>query len=154
MLFVGWIASEDVFECSPGWLSNGRDKCIFLVDIEATYDEAKAYCDKSFGAKLLNISTEEDRLFWSVYLVKLANISNSAWLDTPDKLKQEDSCLILQSKYDKGSGRVGMRNCNELGATVCEMKEFEPNKKVIVQESDPNDKMIKNERIILNDGTS
>ena len=101
-------SGEDVFECSKGWFSNGHDKCIFLVDAEATYYESKAYCNKKFGANLLSISTEEQRLFYVIYLFKISNISESVWLETTEELEQNGNCrIIFKSKSNKHSGRVG-----------------------------------------------
>ena len=129
----------------------------------STYAEAYEYCKTAFGGTLLNITSEEERVFWSFHLVRYKNVSANVWLATPFAKEElildskTTNCKALRSKYAKDSlpiGAVTQQSCQSMGTTVCEIS---ANKKLVSEEPikdfNVNTDFITNTRMKFQNGT-
>ena len=146
--------------CELGWYRYQTEKCVNVFDTKSSYDEGNEYCKRAFGAKMLNITSDGERKFWSFHLMRYSNISSNVWLEKQTNysilgVNPANECLALRSVYSKDHGKVGqvmIQNCDEVGATVCEIR---TNTKTIdkmeAKVYDLNDDYIPNERLDFSD---
>ena len=147
------IVGQHYDGCAPGWIRYDQSKCVFPLDIDATYEEADNFCRIKYGAQLLNLTDDTERIFWSFQLFRLSNLTNNVWL--LKKSAKVNECMVMQSRYGNDHAKVGsivVKDCDKLGAIACEITANKPLKPE-VKEINPNEDVVENKRIKLTNGT-
>ena len=79
----GFVAGEEkkFGGCELGWFRFQQEKCVNIFDTKSSYDEGSEYCQRAFGARMLNVTSDGERKFWSFHLFRYSNISANVWLE-------------------------------------------------------------------------
>ncbi len=160
--------------CELGWYQYENDKCVMIYDLSSTYDESVQYCKSAFKAKLLSISSLNEKKFWSFYLFRYLKTEENVWLQPFDtnsiqkfNISKESNlingikseCFAMKSlKEDENAmesrvGNIVTQNCESLGATICEIPvRTKPRPQPPVDDMNQNLDFIPNRRIKLTNG--
>ncbi len=156
-----------VNSCENGWFQYENEKCVIIFDISSTYSQSVQYCKSAYKAKLLSISSIEEKDFFTLYLFRYLSTGENVWLESSDNNvmrkfgitnRNSDECFAMKSLKEENSidsevGDIVTQNCKSLGATVCEVS-IKPKPKVEPKDRqiDPNEEFIPNRKIKLMNG--
>ncbi len=91
--------------CELGWYYYENDNCVMIYDLSSTHDESVQYCKSAFKAKLLSISSLNQKKFWSFYLFRFFKKEENF------RLQLFDSNSILKFNISKESNLLnGIKN--------------------------------------------
>ena len=135
------------------------------MDVPTVFREGQEYCRTAYGADILNITNEDERLFWSFHLMRYSNLSSDVWLDNKMFMNlagitlKQNECLALRSRYSTapGGGKVGevfIRQCTDEASTVCEIRANKKlSSKVEPKDFNPNEEFVANNKLKYSNGT-